>query len=409
MTQSTPTQVPVNLFSPTQMAAIQAEVAERLSQDYVRDNFIPTGKIPPNLFSQVIRALCDGLQRQPDDALFFNSNVVCTIVQISAPTLFVKPGLAARTDRRMDTMLRAAAKLDELVIMHTQRYATPTGQIPCEQDIPPEMMLSDKALKHACLTYAQAAYDVLRPLGRARYPVSPENFLGYEGSALISHALEETPSLVDRSAYSLYFTVATDNWLGKETYLQPPAILGLDILQLMATLSDNSNALTEPTLAALILKFGYKAIQVSEHVDIAEEHTAAVVETLAPHRKWFSAFVAKHPNWDGAVAVVPATVSVVEECGVHCYPASITDRSDEQMTLSFIDLEYSDRISSTANLCDVLASALADYLIRYDCLPLASLASPGDTIIRCTPDLVQKVRALNALIARTAVPGECNN
>lgn len=396
---------PTNLFSPEQMAEIQKNVQERLAQDYRKNNFIPVAdSIPANLYKQVNGALSLGLTKYPQDALFFDPQYICTIAQISAPTMFVVPGIAADIDKACFATMHCFEGMRAALANYVgMKYdMAPNGQS-LEKPDTVETVQAMLDLRTATGAYAASILRILGAL--SLYYRGDQINDGYREAALITHIFSEEPSQVNREEFRTDFLAV----LGLEPphHYTVPARLGLDVLQLLAYLTETTGSqLNDTQFAALMVTFGNKVVNISPagEIIIDPEHNDAVRATLAPHRKWLAEFMPKER--DGYV-----------------YPALITEGEDEvHRVVVFRDLpsprkavtvtEETDNVTRKQYMSDksLLAHILVDYMAQGIPFPAPSERQEGEVLVYADAKTVAEVQKSMAdvLVGEAAKPVPVN-
>lgn len=370
MTQNS---APTSLFSPEQMAEIQKNVQDRLAQDYRKNNFIPVAdSIPANLYKQVNGALSLGLTKYPQDALFFDPQYICTIAQISAPTMFVVPGIAADIDKAcFATMHHFEGMRAALANYVGMKYdMAPNGQS-LEKPDTNETVQAMLDLRTATGAYAASILRILGAL--SLYYRGDQINDGYREAALITHIFSEEPSQVNRDEFRTDFLAV----LGLEPphHYTVPARLGLDVLQLLAYLAETTGSqLNDTQFAALMVTFGNKVVNISPsgEIIIDPEHVDTVRATLAPHRKWLAEFMPKAEKPQDEIAMV-------------YYPAEISPDGSDGKMIYFHDFGDYAKCSETPGPNEVIG-ALKDVITKWIALgrmtlPVPSAAVSGNLMI----------------------------
>lgn len=375
MTQNS---VPTNLFSPEQMAEIQKDIEARLADDYCKKNFIPTADdVSQFLFRDVLNAMMHGLDKNPQDALLFDPQCVATIVQIVAPTLFVKPGIAAQADSTCFAMMQAYEHMNNaLVSFIGQKYTMGDHGQPVEQPDTDDTIAAKEVLEKAIAQYAAAVKNVFASL---TCTFDASSISGkYREAALVKHIHSEQPSHVDRSLYSGEFQADFNCYTA-------PVRLGLDVLQVLAFLADvNGGQINEMQFAALTSKFGCAAITLNHtgEIIVADTHDVAIRAALTPHRTWLAENLfaledameeAEEPATD-EVASDTKEVPVEQGSGVICevaeslvtamqYPAKVEHSIDGGITIAFRDLNTV-AVELTEDTPEERAEVLMDVLVE---------------------------------------------
>ena len=397
---------PTSLFSPEQMAEIQKNVQERLAQDYRKNNFIPAAdRIPANLYKQVNGALSLGLTKYPQDALFFDPQYICTIAQISAPTMFVVPGIAADIDKAcFATMHHFEGMRAALANYVSTKYdMAPNGQS-LEKPDTVETVQAMLDLRTATGAYAASILRILDAL--SVYYRGDQINDGYREAALITHMFSEEPSQVNREEFRTDFLAV----LGLEPphHYTVPARLGLDVLQLLAYLAETTGSqLNDTQFAALMVTFGNKVVNISPsgEIIIDPEHTDTVRATLTPHRKWLAEFMpkAEKPTTGEASESVPVT-----DVTSLFYPAKIVTLDNDGLAITFRDLctTVADLTEDTPEeRTEVLMDVLVDFMQANSStdainklVPMPTAALEGEVLIELPADRVTLVQKFNARV-----------
>lgn len=425
---TTPNDTLTNLFSPELMANIQTDVATKMREDYMRMNCIPTPEqTTPDLFKNVMTALVRGITAAPHTAMFLDPQIIYTIVQIVAPTLFIMPKLASQIDESVFGMVRECEEMHVAMMEYVSMKYIMTASGATEEKPDDAVTVAQYCKLEECFqNYASHVAEVLNILATAKFPMLgsfPSNGMCYNSASLMQKLLSESEVAIDRSLYvkATEFTGALKSVDNESIYERrhqtvAPAILGLDVLQLLACYTgERINYMTDVVMAAMLIRFGPKVVMLKgEEVIVADGYLKDVHEALAPHRDWLTRYltdiakpkaVETTDAWYSGDAVSGAwtktnvpeqEVAKTAPLAVTFYPAVICRPTDDSLSISFRDLPLNEITPLTGDTLTERTNALIEVLTFFaddgTVIPKPSAPVEGEIMVMVTNDVLVATR-----------------
>lgn len=240
----------------------------KLLQDYLTENSIPS--IPkPGFYHAVLNAMVNGVISDPYSALYFGMEGISNFLQMLAPTLFDRPGVAIDVDEVLHRMLETRDKLERMVVA---RY-TPRDDLTQEH-----IAYFDKVFDQAVKTFASQFQEILHRLAKTR-----NSRTIYFRAGIIRKIQSQQPFDFDRSAFSFDCSAISTN------EYRVPDRLGLDVIELLVATSEQLMSFDGVVLHCLQKTFGDEKVYADGDGQLIVDPSVKdeVNAKMCPHKTWF--------------------------------------------------------------------------------------------------------------------------